>query len=117
MGEHMDRWKRGRELRKAVNQSIRADNIEYIKLHNGYWRAEVSFRESAASENSNGTFNWGVYITEYTIDFKPGVIEYNDGPVRNMNYLWAVDHRTYKWAIRKLEYYQVLQKIGENVDV
>lgn len=111
----LTRTERGRQLRRAVNFAIKDDGVDYEKLKDGSWRATVYYRETT-SHSDEETFGWTVYVSEFSVDFRPGELEYHDGPVRNIDEVWPVDFKTYAWAVRKLANYQVHQKLRENLD-
>lgn len=105
---------RGRELRRAINESIREGRVYYDDMGGGVCIADVSYQFYVDEETPSESIRSKIAVS-FEVEFCPNQIEHNHWrqQVRNCGAIWSVDWKTYRWAIRTLSEYQVLQKLED----
>lgn len=104
---------RGQELRRAINESIRENRVFYDALADGCYIADVDYQWQD-HEVTAAFFSATKYSISFEVLFKPDHIDYTywRQSVKNCGEVWPVDWKTYKWAVRTLSEYMVMQKLG-----
>lgn len=108
---------RGQILRRAIKQAIQEDRVAFEESRPNRWRAvlEYMYDKEVPCVTPDGKDGVVIqtYLSYFTVWFTPDVLEYGRCPVYESTHHYYVDWRTYRWAVRKLSEYQVMQKMSE----
>lgn len=109
---------RGQELRRAVNYSVRNNQVDYIETgRDNRWVAEVHYRIQRETTYTHSHEEWAgtenVYVC-FEVYFTPDRLDYGGCHVYNEGYEYPVDWKTYRWAVRKLSEHQVMQRMVQS---
>lgn len=110
MAKNPSRIENGKLLRRAVNYAINTNEVRFelfVPIENR-WIANIYFFENKYDPPE---------IFEFEVEFLPGSLDFSM-PVFSMP-AWdryvrervPVDFKTYRWACRKLEEFQIMQKL------